>query len=208
MAEQRAAGFGPDVLTLELASNGHAEAGAEAASSGGTGLLLAAPKARLAGETEMDFYRRKQNTVTVRHASGDRVVAVVEIVSAGNKSSQHALRGFVQKAPDLFDQGIHLLVVDVYPPGPRDPQGVHGTIWLESTGQEYELPPQKPLTLAAYEADLALRAYVEHLAVGDGLIDMPLFLRPRAHIELPLEKTYQAAYAAVSRRWQRVLDGA
>ena len=43
--------------------------------------LLVPPKPRIIAEAELEFYRRKQNTVTVRHVSGDRIVAVVKIVS-------------------------------------------------------------------------------------------------------------------------------
>src|SRR5439155_19873061 len=72
LAEQHAAGFGPDVLTLQGLGegNGAADPGAQPPPpSGGVGVLLAPPKVRLAAETEMEFYRRKQGTVTVRHVS-------------------------------------------------------------------------------------------------------------------------------------------
>ena len=160
---------------------------------------------RPVAETELGFYRRKQSTVTVRHASGDRIVAMVEIVSPGNKSSRSAIRAFVEKAAALLEQRIHLLVVDVHPPGRRDPHGVHAEIWEEIAGAEYPGSADKPLTLAAYECDLSVRAYVVHVGVGDALADMPLFLAPGRAIEVPLEATYCAAFAEVPRRWQRVL---
>jgi hypothetical protein len=211
MAEQHAAGFGPDVLTLQARRNGDEGADPEAgprtfpADEGG-GVLLAPPKVRLTAEAEMEFYRRKQSTVTVRHVSGDRVVAMVEVVSPGNKSTHHALRKFVEKAAELLEREIHLLILDLLPPGPRDPRGIHGAIWEEIAGQEYAPPADKPLTLAAYESALALRAYVEPVAVGDALPAMPLFLRPGGHVLVPLEATYQSAWEAVPRRWRRVLD--
>jgi hypothetical protein len=164
-----------------------------------------ATKDRIVAETDMAFYRRKQNTVTVRHISGDRVVAMVEVVSPSNKASRNPLRSFVEKAAELMDNGIHLLILDLQSPGPRDPQGIHGVIWEEFTGEEYTAPSDKPLTLAAYEAGLTVRAYVEPVAVGDVLRDMPLFLEPGGCVHVPLEATYQAAWNAVPRRWQRVL---
>ncbi len=159
-----------------------------------------------AAETDMEFYRRKQNTVTVRHVSGDRVVAMVEVVSPGNKATRSALRSFVEKAAELLDKRIHLLILDLQPPGRRDPQGIHAVIWEEIANQEYTLPANKPLTLAAYESGLTVRAYVEPVAVGDALTDMPLFLEPGAHVVVPLEATYQAAFDAVPRRWRRILE--
>jgi hypothetical protein len=210
LPEQHAAGFGPDVLTLEAAKdgNGTEEPASATAAGGGIALLLSPPKARVTAETDMEFYRRRRNAVVVRHASGDRMVAVVEVVSPGNKAGRAALRSFVEKAAELLDHRIHLLILDLHPPTARDPQGIHGTIWEEITGQEYAAPAGKPLTLAAYESGLSLRAYVEPVAVGDTLIDMPLFVEPGAHVLVPLESTYERAFAAIPRRWRRVLEPA
>lgn len=205
LPEQHAVGLGPDVLTLELTSEEDSDDSQPAPRSPAGAVLLAAPKPQPTAETDMAFYRRKQKTVTVRHVSGDRV-AIVEIVSKGNKASRNALRAFVAKAAQLLDQQIHLLILDLHPPGRRDPDGIHGEIWQEIAGEEYTLPPDKPLTLAAYEADLSVKAYVKHAAVGDRLIDMPLFLNPGEPINIPLEATYSAAYAELPRRWKRVLE--
>jgi hypothetical protein len=35
---------------------------------------------------------------------------------------------------------------------------------------------------------------------------MPLFLEPGGHVLVPLEATYQAAFAAMPRRWRAVLE--
>lgn len=168
----------------------------------------AAPKLQLTGETEMEYYRRKKKHVTVRHASGDDVVAIIEVVSPGNKASLNPLRAFRQKAAELLDQHLHLLILDLLPPGRRDPHGIHREIWDEVAGQEYQLPAGKPLTLAAYAAGPSLRAYVVHAAVGDALPDMPLFLESEKVVEVPLEAAYNAAYVEVPRRWRRVLEQA
>jgi hypothetical protein len=206
LAEQFAAGFGPDVLTLQGDRNGDGGAGEAAPVSGGSGTLLAPPKLQPIAETDMEFYRRKQKVITVRHVSGDRVVAVVEIVSPGNKAARNPLRAFVQKAAELLEKGVHLLIIDLFPPSKRDPDGIHADIWEEITGQEYEAPADKRLTLAAYDAGNALRAYVLHTAVGQALPDMPLFLEPGQAVTVPLEATYNAAFAEVPRRWRRVLE--
>jgi len=216
LSEQHAGGFGPDVLTLQASSTDERSDGADGDGRGGEGpgagaegtvsLLVAPPKVQVTAETDMEFYRRKQSTVVVRHVSGDQVVAMLEIVSPGNKSGRRAFRSFVEKSTALIDQGIHLLLVDVHAPTPRDPQGIHGAIWEELSGQDYAAPADKPLTLAAYETALSLRAYVEPFAVGDALSDMPLFLEPGAHVLVPLDRTYHAAFAALPRRWRAVLE--
>lgn len=208
LAEQHVAGFGPDVLTLQgnFESNDDSNGESKIASSSGGGILIAAPKLKPTAETDMAFYRRKQSTIAVRHVSGDRIVAMIEVVSPGNKNSRNGLRAFVEKAAELLDKRIHLLILDPHPPGRRDPNGIHGEIWEEIAGEEYAAPTDKPLTLAAYESGLSVRAYVIHLQVGDALPDMPVFLEPEKAVIVPLETTYQAAFAAVPRRWQRVLE--
>ena len=38
-----------------------------------------------------------------------------------------------------------------------------------------------------------MRAFIEPVAVGDTLIDMPLFLDPGRYVAVPLEETYRLA---------------
>src|SRR5262249_13199879 len=152
------------------------------------------------------FYRRKQNVVAVRRSSGDRLVAVIEIVSKGNKSGHKALEDFVRKATELLSRQIHLLIVDLQPTTPRDPQGIHGAIWEEGAGQEYVGPAAKPLTLAAYESGAGVRAFIEPIGVGDALIDMPVYLEPGRYVPVPLEESYQLAFESVPRRWRTTLE--
>jgi hypothetical protein len=207
LAEQHAGGFGPVVLTLQggRESDEPPVSHGSGSGNGARGVLAAPPRARLVGETDLDFYRRKQSVVTVRHVSGDRVVAVVEVVSPGNKSTRRALASFVDKAAELLQRDIHLLILDLLPPGAHDPRGIHAAIWDEVAGQEFTPPAGKPLTLAAYESAVAIRAYVEPVAVGDALPEMPLFLVPGGHVPVPLDETYQSAWEAVPARWRRVV---
>jgi hypothetical protein len=212
MAEQHTSHFGPDVLTLQSRSFGdhvqdEQEPSGDGARSSDHGVVASAPTARLAGETDLEFYRRKQNIVAVRHVSGDRLVAVVEIVSPGNKSSQAVFRKFVDKAVELLSQDIHLLILDLVAPTRRDPNGIHGAIWEALSDDEYKAPPAKPLTLAAYEAEMGVRAFVEPVAVGDLLPEMPLFLKAGGHVPVAVESTYESAWEAVPRRWRSVIEG-
>jgi hypothetical protein len=206
LAEQFAAGFGPDVLTLQEVRDGPADDSIGAFALGGGGVTLAEPKLMPTAETDMAFYRRKQSTIAIRHVSGDDLIAMVEVVSPGNKASRNHLRAFVEKAATLLDNHIHLLIVDLFPPGRRDPQGIHGQIWYEITGEEYSASADKPLTLVAYSSGVSVRAYVVRLTAGDVLTDTPLFLEPDKAVEVPLETTYWAAFVEVPRRWRRVLE--
>ena len=213
LAEQQGAGFEPDVLTLKTTETPEPEdAGlppvprTSDAGEAGSGVLVAQPHVRVTAETDLEFYRRKQNVVAVRHVSGDHLIAIVEIVLKGNKSGRKAFEDFVRKAAEFLSHQVHLLILDVQPTTPRDPQGIHGAIWDEVAGQEYARPPDKPLTLAAYESGPGVRAFVEPIAVGDTLIDMPLFLDPGHYIAVPLEETYQLAFDSVPRRWRSILE--
>ncbi len=168
--------------------------------------LLPPPRTRISAEAEMDDYVLKRRTLVIRHAGGERIVALLEIVSPGNKSARHALRAFVEKAVEALYRGYHLLIVDVFPPGPRDPHGIHAAIWGDFSDHAEPLPPDEPLTLAAYSAGPVKRAFVEPMAVGRDLIDMPLFLEADVYVNVPLEATYRAAYRGVPRRWREVLE--
>jgi hypothetical protein len=204
-AEQIAGPLGPDVLTLQSPEAYPNGAGNEP-SDRGISVATLPPRARWTAVSEMAEYVGKQRAVVIRHSSGDRIVALIEIVSPGNKSSTNGLRAFVEKALEALYRGYHLLVVDLFPPGPRDPQGIHGAIW-EALGESgFTLPADEPLTLAAYSADAVKTAYVEPTAVGRELIDMPLFLEPDTYVNVPLEATYTAAYRGVPRRWRQVLE--
>src|SRR5262249_34555605 len=200
LPEQVGAGRGLDVLTLQ--DQRPAEDGAGTA----TATLQTRPQTRFMAQTEGEFYRRKKSSIVVRHVSGDRIVAMIEIVSPGNKASRHAFRALVEKACELLEHRIHLLIVDPFPPGPRDRNGVHAAIWEEVEDTPFQPPADRPLTLVAYECELITRAYIETVAVGDALPEMPLFLEPNGCIKVPLEATYQAAFAVLPRRWQRVLS--
>ncbi len=185
MAEQVVGGPIPDVITLQRRER----LGEDPPLGGGTAVAEAPPRAAYVTSATSDCYAHRANMIAIRHRLG-RVVAVLEIVSPGNKSSHHALRTLVAKAEDLLRQGIHLLVVDLFPPSTRDPQGIHKAIWDAIQEEPFTLPPDKPLTVAAYEAGELLTAYVEPIAVGDPLPSLPLFLEPGRHIPAPLESTY------------------
>ncbi|HMC66430.1 MAG TPA: DUF4058 family protein [Gemmataceae bacterium] len=201
LPEQQAAGFGPDVLTLQSQ---------EPAADSGDGpatTTLTRPKASFMAQSDGEFYRRKKKSIAIRHVSDDRIVAIVEAVSPGNKASRNAFREFVQKACHFLELKIHLLLLDLFPATKRDPHGIHAAIWGEIEEDSDFVPlPDKPLTLVAYESALVVRAFVETVAVGDVFPDMPLILEPGAAVSVPLEETYQRAYAAFPRRWRRVLE--
>jgi hypothetical protein len=101
-----------------------------------------------------------------------------------------------------------LLLVDLFPPGSYDPCGIHASIVddLGEYAESYVLPSSTRLTLASYVAERPIDIYLENLAVGDPLVEMPLFLTPDRYVNVPLEPTYQAAYRGMPAFWRDVLE--
>jgi hypothetical protein len=204
LGEQVAGSMEPDVLTLQTPSD---ESGNGSIPAPGTVAVATEPPCvRQIVRAELVEQTRKRRSLVIRHVSNHRIVALLEIVSPGNKASRHALRSFVNKVLGSLEHGIHLLLIDLFPPGPRDPQGIHGVIWEELTGEIHEQPPDKPLTLVAYSAGSLPVGYFEPAAVGDTLPEMPLFLDVECYVKTPLEATYTAAYAGVPRFYREILE--
>jgi hypothetical protein len=205
MAEQVAKRAIADVLTLR-SKNGPRDVEPNQPIRGATAVATAPPRVQRCDRIEAEPFTRRQNSVVIRHASDDRVIALIEILSAGNKSSNKEFRAFVNKAVRFLERGYHLLLIDLHARTKRDPGGIHPVIWAKLGGRSKPMPAEKTLTLAAYDAAPPLTAYVEPVAVGDTLIDMPLFLAPDWYVPVPLEATYQAAYRGVPGHLREVLD--
>ena len=162
------------------------------------------PKVRFHAGEHAIAYSAKAKAVVVRHASDHEVVAMIEIVSAGNKSSQARINSFVRKAQGALAAGIHLLIVDLFPPTPRDPEGIHPLIW-DNQSDEFVFSAEEPMTCVAYMGDPEPQAFIEPVAVGDPLPEMPLFLTPEVYVPVSLEATYQSAWQEFPSVWREVL---
>ena len=205
LAEQFAEGPQPDVLALETHDEDFASSGSSVALA--TEVLLRTEHPPQVRYTEEAEYARTADRVAIYHASGDRVVAYIEIVSQGNKHTEFELKRFLDKLDEALQRGCHLLVVDLYPPGRHDPQGMHAAFWRRRATEPRGVTADEPLGLSAYRSDLHPTAYFEPTAVGRPLPPMPLFLTPDHYITVPLETTYQAAYRSVPQRWKTVIEG-
>jgi hypothetical protein len=173
--------------------------------SGGIAVELAPPKVHVHMRSEAGRYAGKAKTVTVRHVTNHRIVAMIEIVSPGNKTSRNALNAFVHKAHQALAAGVHLLIVDLFPPGVRDPMGIHQTIWGEDCDADFALPPDKPLACMAYMAGAGPEAFINFLSIGEPLPQMPLFLTADVYVSVPLETTYGLAWESLPKYWQAAL---
>lgn len=188
LVEQRAGPMETDVLTIERQQRRPSDSQSSVAT-------LPPPVTRIVRRTTKEIYAGRANRIVVKHHLG-RIIAVIEIVSPGNKDSRAALRDFVEKTVDFLRRGIHVLIVDLFPPTPRDPYGLHKVIWDEIEEEDFVFPPGKDRILVSYETGGERAAYVEPVAVGDVMPDMALFLTNALHVLVPLEPTYQAAWNA------------
>jgi len=198
MAEQITGRPIPDVVSLQTRR--------PPGSGGGVAVKDAPPTARVIARFEKVVYARRASRVVIRHGRG-RVVAIIEIMSPGNKDSRNALRSFVEKAADILNQGVNLLVVDLFPPTPRDPHGIHKAICDELFGEApFEAPPGKALTVASYLAAEIPTAYVEPVGLGDRLPSLPICLSEEEYVPAPLEATYCQAWAVYPALLKELVD--
>ncbi len=212
LAEQHAGRSIADVLTLHAGPPPLEPSRLRPPSPPATGAVAvaeAAPKTRRRHTVEPAMLARRRS-LAIRHGSGHRLVALIEIISPANKDRRSHVEEFVDKAESALNLGVHLLLVDLLPPGPQDRLGMHGALLqrLEESDEPYDLPAGEPATLASYVAGPAVEIYIEHVAVGSLLPEMPLFLHPERFINVPLEPTYQAAYAGMPTFRRNVLEDA
>src|ERR1043165_2830461 len=192
MSEQRTGNIGPDMLALEVDE-------IEGSNSGGTA-VMAPPKVAMVKTFDVLAYVNRQNSIIIRHATDDRIVAVLEIVSRGNKWGKANLESFMEKAHGCLDHRIHFTYVDVHPPGQFDPYGIHGALCLENGDDPPAIPSGKTLSAAGYEAADIVSAYVNPFGVGDIIPVTPLYLRSKYYVMLPFEETYIAPFASFPQR--------
>jgi Protein of unknown function (DUF4058) len=201
LVEQRVDGPEPDVIAVETKLKKHPKAG-------GT-TVLEPPQTKLISRipTDAELYSRKANRIAIHHSLGD-VVAIIEIVSPGNKDTRHAIRNFAEKSAAFLRAGVHVLVIDLFPPSKRDPQGIHKVIADEFHEEIFESPEGKPLTLVSYQAGEELTAYIEPVAVGDAMPDMPLYIARDWYLHVPIESTYQATWTMTPEPIRELLEPA
>jgi hypothetical protein len=206
LAEQHTGHAIADVLTLHADPS---EPELSAGPSGAGGIAVADAPPRVRRHRTLEALTARQRSVAIRHASGHRLVALIEIFSRGNKDRPRNIDEFVDEAAEALNHDVNLLLIDLFPPpGPNDPYGIHEFIQqrFAPSKEAYDLPSDEPLTLAAYVAGSPVDAYLEHVAVGKPIPDMPLFLHPDRYINAPLEHTYASAYKGMPAVWRNVLE--
>jgi hypothetical protein len=200
LVEQRSGPSEADILAIESRTRSHADRPLD-----GSVATLPAPATRIVRRTTKAIHADRANRIVLRHHLG-RILAVIEIMAPGNKDSRAALRDCVEKTVDFLRAGIRVLIVDLFPPPPRDPFGVPKVIWDEIIEEDFPFPPGKDRIVASYQTGGEQVAYVEPVAVGDVLPEMPLFLTSTLHVLVPLEPTYQATWDASPEGLRRAVE--
>ena len=60
--------------------------------------------------------------------------------------------------------------------------------------------------MASYQVAPIRTAYVEPIAIGDRLPDMPLFLHQDYYVSVPLEETYQTTWNVLPVQLRELLE--
>ena len=188
-AEQRATLYGPDVLALSPLPR------PDPPPAGG-GVVLAEP--RTARRAVLRTVAVPSRVVTIRHVSGRRIVAVIEVVSRANKDRPGTVADFAGKVAGLLQIGVSAVILDLLPPGRHDPGGLHAAV-CDALGAEVDgddPPAPSACTLASYRASPPPpTAFLQEATVGSQLPDVPLFLDNGAFVSIPVESSYLAAVA-------------
>ena len=199
MVEQKTGLYVPDVATFSDTAY------PESATTGSVALAEPATARRIASKSVPATAR----SIGVRHSSGNRLVAAIEVVSPQNKRGKQAVGAFAAKIADFVLAGVHSAVVDILPPDKYNPAGLHPAIWrgLDTRrAKSQALPSGQPFTFAGYRAAEELPiAYLNYTALGEPLPIIPLFLDNGIHVELPLERTYMTNFDELPARLQSAL---
>lgn len=209
LAEQVATRMQTDVLTLQTGPGRPLLASGP--TNGALAVAEAPPHVRLSLRPDPARKPRRSTSlrrhVAVRHITGHRVVALIEVVSPSNKDRKAHVRELSEKVVRSLEAGIHVLLLDLLPPGSHDPHGLHGAVWKYFDTASYEPPAEEPLTLASYAWNGSEPVvFLEPIAVSRPLIDMPLFLTAERYVNVPLEATYREAYSGMPEFWRNVLE--
>jgi hypothetical protein len=169
------------------------------------GVAVADHPLRVRVRAKVPVVRPPRRHIVIRHKTGHRVVAIIEIVSPANKDRLAHVEEFAGKVATALTHGVHVMVLDLFPPGRHDPNGLHEAVVQQFEPELYSLPDQNGRTFASYAAGSG-EVGIEHPAVGSPLPEMPLFLTPDRYVTIPLEPSYMAAWDFTPDFVQEVLD--
>jgi hypothetical protein len=129
-------------------------------------------------------------------AAGLTLVAVVELVSPGNKDRPEQRRAFAAKCASYLAQGVSLIMIDVVT---NRHANLHNDLMrLMEAAPDHDFPGDVPLYAVAYRPvrrpdGEAIDLWRRPLAVGAPLPTLPLRLTGDQFVPVDFEATYQEA---------------
>ncbi len=207
--EQVVSGPNADVVTLDRWQPAERVSSAKRETEpGGIAVAYCPPKSTFQYEADRRQYANKADQIAIRHVSDHRLIAVIEVVSPGNKNNRRALDAFRRKINLLLDQRVHLLLIDILPPGPVDPDGL--PIALSVTDPMdvpvvTEAEPYSVLSVRCSEDSDLLGGFAEMIGRNQPIPEMPLFLSEDHYVNVPLEATYLRAWDELPEPWREIV---
>lgn len=145
-------------------------------------------------ESDATVYARRANRILIQ-TDNERAVALIMIVSPGNKDGPESIQLFSSQVGKYLKRGLNLLIVDPHSPMANGVRGFLPTIWDTVSGSKAEtISFDKPLAVALFVAGVPPTAYFDPFDLGDPIPDMPLFLEPGRYVNVPLETSYLASW--------------
>jgi hypothetical protein len=209
--EQVVNGPNADVVTLDRWPPGNGPANSKRNhDGGGIAVTDCPPKVKYSYETDRKQYASKADPVVIRHVSEHQIIAVIEVISPGNKNNRRALDALRRNVNLLLDERVHLLLIDILPPGPVDPDGLPVALSITDHTEVPIVTDEEPYTLLSLHCpdsgDL-IRGYANTVARNQPLPEMPLFLSEDYYVNVPLEATYMRAWDELPEPWREIVEG-
>ncbi len=181
-----------DVATFEEES-GAGEAATPNGAEGGVATAVWAPP-RPAQTISVDLPAQDVFEVRIYDDHGGRLVAVVELVSPGNKDRPEHRRAFAIKCAAYLQQQVSVVVVDIVTDRP-DNLHIELLDFLEQRDAA-PWPAEANLYAVAYRSTKdkdawRMELWTEALALGRPLPTMPLWLADNLAVPLELEASYE-----------------
>lgn len=155
------------------------------------------PVATLIDEGHVAKPRATRNRIAIHHVSGDKIIAVIEIVSPANKDTKRDCDQFIEKAAELLETEINLLLIDPFKSTKQAPHGLHTRIWqnLFPDTEPHATTDLQPLMNVTYTclSDGDIQAGIVRYSLGE-LIPAISMLIDLEWITIPLEGTYMQAW--------------
>ncbi len=186
-------GFEIDVATYEgqMSPQVNASAGAALATRAAPAYAPPVPDGTLPAVFPDTFEVRVFSTT-----AGLTLVAVIELVSPGNKDRPAERRAFVAKCASYLAQGVSLIVVDVVT---NRHANLHNELMrLMEAVPDLDFPPEVTLYAAAYRPlrraeQETIDLWRRPLTVGEPLPTLPLRLTGDLFVAVDFESAYQEA---------------